>query len=117
MNGLPRGVSEVICTPAAPFERLVDKVGFCSKFLHLTFHGYFCHRFVNEASHVKIVAMVYCCVPFCQSWSGQTPGMSFHQFPADQELCAKWQKTFRGKISSLMTNRTRLQYAKHFFDE
>lgn len=36
--------------------------------------------------------MVYCCVPYCKSRSGKTPGVSFHQFPVDQELCAKWKR-------------------------
>lgn len=36
--------------------------------------------------------MVYCCVPLCKSRSGKTPGISFHQFPSDEELCSKWKK-------------------------
>lgn len=36
--------------------------------------------------------MVYCCVPYCKSRAGKTPGVSFHQFPVDQELCSKWQR-------------------------
>ncbi|KAH9361205.1 hypothetical protein HPB48_001563 [Haemaphysalis longicornis] len=36
--------------------------------------------------------MVCCCVPYCKSRAGKTPGVSFHQFPVDQELCSKWQR-------------------------
>ncbi|KAH7953707.1 hypothetical protein HPB49_011506 [Dermacentor silvarum] len=36
--------------------------------------------------------MVYCCVPHCKSQSSRTKGVSFHQFPSDAELVAKWLK-------------------------
>lgn len=36
--------------------------------------------------------MVYCCVPLCKSQLGKTQGVSFHQFPSDSELFAKWLK-------------------------
>nr|XP_037290385.1 uncharacterized protein LOC119185501 [Rhipicephalus microplus] len=48
----------------------------------------------RSASHVYAstgAVMVYCCVPYCKSRAGKTPGVSFHQFPVDQELCSKWQ--------------------------
>ncbi|KAH6944763.1 hypothetical protein HPB50_004967 [Hyalomma asiaticum] len=45
---------------------------------------------MRRRSHSKL--MVYCRVPFCKSRSEKTAGVSFHQFPANEELCAKWQK-------------------------
>lgn len=45
-------------------------------------------RYANCTS----VAMVYCCVPLCKSQQGKTPGVSYHQFPSDEELCSKWKK-------------------------
>ncbi|KAH7958884.1 hypothetical protein HPB49_006121 [Dermacentor silvarum] len=36
--------------------------------------------------------MVYCSVPHCKSQSSRTKGVSFHQFPSDAELVAKWLK-------------------------
>lgn len=39
--------------------------------------------------------MVYCCVPFCGSRPGKTPGVSYHQFPCDADLCEQWKKNIK----------------------
>ncbi|KAL1427524.1 hypothetical protein MTO96_017232 [Rhipicephalus appendiculatus] len=39
--------------------------------------------------------MVYCCVPLCGSRGGITPGVSYHQFPLDPDLCEQWKKNIK----------------------
>lgn len=39
--------------------------------------------------------MVTCCVRLCGSRSGITPGVSYHEFPIDPDLCEQWKKNIK----------------------
>ena len=62
--------------------------------------------------------MVYCCVPFCKNEECKVTGVSFHQFPNNEELREKWLKAISRqgteKNSKWQPSKKSVVCSKHF---